>query len=205
MYQLHAAAILNLPVARRNEFERLAGGQEEPLQSVFSFKQSIEVKKGTADHLHHIYARTDGSFFPHPDLNGWERRLLDSEEHRKGFIGWFRNPALGEDRIAVPYRDAKGVWRSKSPDFLVFHKDASSLVTCALLEPHDIGNHESYLVAKGLADFAGKFSQVFTRVELTIESGKSLKRLDLAKPSIRRQVLALNSNDALTNLFERLS
>lgn len=204
LYAANLTSIMSLPPARRSDIQRLAGGQDAPMLSAFSFKDKIEVRRGSVPHRQHIYSDPDGDFAPVPLLNGWENAALVQEELRQGFLGWFRNPVAGEERLAIPYKDTAGTWRSKSPDFLVFHREVDGRIHCALIEPHDISDDESFLIAKGLAEFASAFESTFSRVELTLQFDHEVKRLDLAKPSVRREVLAINSNDALRRLFKTI-
>lgn len=200
LYGKHSAAIRTLPIAKRRDIERLAGGQEKPILSSFAFKKVIEVKRGPESVEGHIYCAEDGTFNPTKKLNNWEQGVLDEERSRPGFMGWFRNPEIGEDRVAVPYRDSAGTWRTKAVDFVVFRQREGSIF-CSLLEPHALKDGDSWCKAKGLAEFAVSHGDEFDRVEMTIEEGAKIKRLDLKKPSWRKKVLAINSNEALKAIF----
>jgi type III restriction enzyme len=177
----------------------LAGEQEKPILAIFRFKEVTEIKCGPASEQGHIYCSADGGFRPTKKLNNWEQNILSEEQKKPEFIGWFRNPETGEDRVAIPYRDGAGTWRTKSPDFIVFHRDGKNIV-CGLVEPHDIASDNSWCIAKGMADFAALHKE-FARIELTIEDGKKIKRIDLTKPSWRKRVQTIGSNDALKALF----
>ena len=203
LYAKHATAIQALPVARKRDIERLAGGQEKPILSTFLFKEVIEIKRGPIAEQHHIYCSDDGGFNPSKMLNGWEKRILDAERDRPGFIGWFRNPESGEDRVAIPYRDGFNTYRSKAPDFIVFHKEKDQ-IACSLVEPHDISDSNSWCIAKGMADFAGEQGACFTRIELTIEVAGKIKRIDVSKPSWRKRVQGVTNNEALKALFAEI-
>jgi type III restriction enzyme len=203
LYTKHAKAIQALPAGKRRDIERLAGGQEKPIPSTFRFKDVIEIKRGPSSEDDHIYCTEDGEFHPTKKLNGWEQTILDEERKRPGFIGWFRNPEQGDDRVAICYKDGEGTWRTKSPDFLVFHKEKGSVV-CSLVEPHDISGKNSWCIAQGMAEFAKEYSAEFERVDLTIEDGQKGKRLELAKPSWRSKALAVTSNEALKAVFAQI-
>ena len=204
LYKQHQAAIISQPPARRNEIEKLAGGQNKPIPSVFTFKDVIEIKRGEVAEDYHIYSDSEGHFHPPKDLNSWERNILGIEEEKPGFIGWFRNPEMGDDRVAVPYQDGDGTWRAKSPDFVIFHK-IKDVVLCSLIEPHDINDSSSWAIARGLANFAEDNAGKFHRIELTIEENELVKRIDLTAPSMRTKVLGINSNDALRALFDQIA
>ena len=200
LYGVHSAAIRTLPIAKRRDIERLAGGQEKPILSSFSFKEVIEVKRGPESVEGHLYCAEDGTFYSTKKLNSWEQDVLDEERGRPGFLGWFRNPEMGEDRVAIPYRDSVGTWRTKAVDFVVFHQREGSIL-CSLLEPHALNDDNSWCKAKGLAEFADSHGDEFDRIEMAIEEGTKIKRLDVKKPSWRKRVLAINSNDALKAIF----
>ncbi len=203
IYSSNLREIHSLPYGKRLEIEKLAGGQERPIPAIFKFKDSIEVKKGPVDVRDHIYVDDKGDFAPMPHLNNWERKILEKEEEKPSFLGWFRNPATGDERLCIPYKDYTGTWKSKSPDFLVFHQAEDDEVRCSIIEPHDLSDHGSYLIAKGMAEFAEANSTVFDRIELTAEVGQEVKRLNFAMPGVRREVAALHSNDALLTLLRR--
>jgi len=203
LYSKHATAIQALPLARKRDIERLAGGQEKPVLSTFLFKEVIEIKRGPNAEQHHIYCSDDGGFNPCKTLNGWERRILEAEQDRPGFIGWFRNPESGEDRVAIPYRDSFNTYRSKAPDFIVFHKEKDE-IACSLVEPHDVSDSNSWCIAKGMAEFAGDRGASFARIELTIEVAGKIKRIDVSKPSWRKRVQGVTTNDALKALFAEI-
>jgi hypothetical protein len=77
-------------------------------------------------------------------------------------------------------------------------------IVCSLVEPHDINDSNSWCIAKGMADFAGEHSSIFKRIELTIEATNKIKRIDVSKPSWRKRVQAVTSNDALKALFAEI-
>jgi len=203
LYSKNRDSIMDLPPGKRREIERLAGGQEKPVPGLFIFKDNIELRCGEVGEKEHIYCNDAGDFYPFKQLNGWERAALEAEEKRPGFIGWFRNPEVGDERVAVPYRDGKGTWRTKAPDFVVFH-ESSGKVHCALIEPHDIGDSNSWCIAQGLANFAAEHESKFSRIELVIEQDGNLKCIDLIKPSWRKKVLAANTNDSLQAVFAQI-
>ena len=203
LYTKHAKAIQALPTGKRRDIERLAGGQEKPIPTIFTLKEVIEIKRGATAEDDHIYCAEDGEFHPTKPLNGWEHGILDDERKRPGFIGWYRNPEQGDDRVAIPYKDGSGTWRTKAPDFLVFHKDGGA-VQCSLIEPHDINDTNSWCIARGMADFAQEFGAQFARIDLTIQEGEKIKRLELAKPSWRKKAQAVTTNDALKALFAQI-
>lgn len=203
LYTMHAKAIQALPTGKRRDIERLAGGQEKPIPTIFRFKDVIEIKRGPSSEVDHVYCGDDGEFHPTKKLNGWEQAILDEERKRPGFLGWFRNPEQGDDRVAIPYKDGTGTWRTKAPDFLVFHKEDGAVV-CSLMEPHDITDANSWSIVKGMADFAQDYGTAFGRIDLTIQEGGKIKRLELAKPSWRKKAQSVTTNDALKALFAQI-
>jgi type III restriction enzyme len=93
-----------------------------------------------------------------------------------------------------------GVVMPMYPDFLTVRRDGAGLVV-DILEPHSPSLTDSYAKAKGLAQFAAKHAMSFGRIEMIRVVGKEIKRLDFLDVSIRKKVLAVDSNAALDLIF----
>ena len=63
-----------------------------------------------------------------------------------------------------------------------------------ILEPHSPALPDSYAKAKGLAQFTARHWKQFGRIELIHVEGAEIKRLDLAEPEQRANVLKIDSN-----------
>lgn len=146
----------------------------------------------------HLMAAEDGTF---PiNLNGWERKVLDSEAKHSGFKGWYRNPSrASKESLAVAYKDDSGDWKAMRPDFIFFGTAHNGSVTVDLVDPH--GHHLSDALPKlrGLADFAERFPNEFRRIESVAETGGTLRVLDITKPQVRQ---AIRDGESAKALYE---
>lgn len=75
-----------------------------------------------------------------------------------------------------------------------------------ILEPHDPSREGNAVKAVGLAQFAEKHWTLFDRIQLIrrdrgADGKEHFFRLDMGKDAVRKQVLAISSNDALDRLF----
>ncbi len=79
-----------------------------------------------------------------------------------------------------------------------------------ILEPHDPSREDNAVKAVGLAQFAEKHWTLFDRIQLIrrdrgADGKEHFYRLDMGKDAVRKQVLAVSSNDQLDGLFAKLA
>ncbi len=55
-----------------------------------------------------------------------------------------------------------------------------------------------------MAEFAQDYAGQFSRIDLTIQQGQKIKRIELAKPSWRKKVQGVTTNEALKTLFAEI-
>ncbi|MPY68067.1 type III restriction endonuclease subunit R [Deinococcus sp. SDU3-2] len=161
------------PVAAQAESrERLPNGTEQDL----------------ATYLMHLMA-TDAGAFP-ADLNEWEKKVLEQEMGREGFVGWYRNPSRAlQESLAIPYTDpASGDWRAMRPDFVFFSREPGGTLVADLIDPH--GHHLADALPKlrGLADFAETYGGEFRRIQSVAEVSGQFWMLDMKQPEVRAAV-----------------
>jgi type III restriction enzyme len=75
-----------------------------------------------------------------------------------------------------------------------------------ILEPHDPSRNDNHAKAVGLAEFAEKHGQLFSRIQLirktTLAGVTDYFRLDLNRNDTRREVLRVRDNNQLDRVFE---
>ena len=99
-----------------------------------------------------------------------------------------------------------GETKAMYPDFIVVRYDPILKYVIDILEPHSFDFADNLGKAKGLARYAEAEPRI-GRVQLIHPSkdpaGKmKLKRLDLAKGSVRNKVLQATNNDDLAKIFD---
>jgi hypothetical protein len=119
------------------------------------------------------------------ELKGWERKVLDAEIQRNGFLFWYRNPDRpSQDSFGIAYKieDDTKILR---PDFLFFAKDSNNKVVVDIVDPH--GHHLADALPKlqGLARYASFHLHTFRRIEAVAEVGGKLRVLDLKEKGVR--------------------
>ena len=136
----------------------------------------------------HIFADAEG-MFP-VDLNDWERRVIEAEIARPGFVAWYRNPGSATPAsLRIAYQDDEDEWASLQPDFIVVSRRSDGSFGASIVDPH--GDHLADARAKvrALADFAERYEDRFLRVDSIAKVGDgSLRVLDLTQPSVRTEV-----------------
>lgn len=142
----------------------------------------------------HLLAAEDGTF---PlDRNGWEAEVLEREQDRPRFVGWYRNPShSSQDSLAVVYEHA-GRAHTFRPDFVFFTEDDDGTIGASIVDPH--GHHLADAIPKlrGLAAYAERFGDHFHRIDAVAKVDDKLRVLDLTEPSVRAAVTA--ASDAAT-------
>ena len=124
------------------------------------------------------------------ELGGWEQTVLEMEEARSGFIGWYRNPNRAvKESLAIPYEDGN-VWKAVRPDFIFFSQSANGIVA-DIVDPH--GTHLSDALPKlrGLASYAELHGAHFRRIEAVAEHEGTLRLLDLTKAVVREAIASV--------------
>lgn len=139
-------------------------------------------------------------------LNGWEKKVITSEQERDDFRCWYRNPSKGSEALAIPY-NYKGTVKLFYPDFLIIRKENGGDYIVDILEPHDPTRDDNVGKAKALAQYATE-NPAIGRAQLirvfNTATGEVLKRLDFAAHSeLRTKVAAIMLNDDLDKLFEQ--
>jgi len=136
----------------------------------------------------HLYADGNGKF--PVELNDWERRVVEAEIGRQGFLAWYRNPGSATPAsLRIAYQDDEGEWASLQPDFIAVSRRTDGTLGASILDPH--GDHLADALAKlrALAEFAERFSDRFVRIESVakVDDG-TLRVMDLTDPAVRAEV-----------------
>ena len=138
----------------------------------------------------HLFA--DGAGMFPVELNDWERRIVDAETGRPGFVAWYRNPGTATPAsLRIAYRDDGGAWASLQPDFLVVSRRGDGTLGASIVDPHGDYLADARAKLHALARFADQFADQFVRIESVakVDDG-SLRVLDLTEGSVRAAVLA---------------
>lgn len=133
----------------------------------------------------HLLAH-DGTF-PF-DPNDWEAYVLDREQRRPGFAGWYRNPARSsQDALAISYHHGGRV-RMLRPDFVFFSEGNDGTIAASIVDPH--GHHLGDALPKlrGLAAYAARHGQHYQRIDAVTKIGGSFRVVDLTEASVRAAV-----------------
>lgn len=171
--------IVGTPVSADEKTVRLA--KDEERIELPTFKQ-------------HLLSDQDGNFPWEP--NQAEKFVLETEMARKGFLGWYRNPPSGSrEALRIPYERGNAV-RMLYPDFVfIFNRQGTPVP--AIVDPH--GSHLSDALPKlcGLADFAEKHGEVFSRIEAVNAQGGGCVYLDLKNSEVRQLIRQASDPRAL--------
>ncbi len=196
------AAIKKLTTAEQEEYNKVQEIAKEA--EALSFLPPAEIMQSVdaGDPAYRAYSRhlyVDAAGHYTAVLNTWEHPVIEAEIADKNVVGWLRNVPRKPWALSLPY-EMGGVVMPMFPDFLVVRRDGAGLVV-DILEPHSPSLTDSYAKAKGLAQFAAKHAMSFGRIEMIRVVGKEIKRLDFLDVSIRKKVLAVDSNAALDLIF----
>jgi type III restriction enzyme len=189
-------AILNTTGSTRDAYTRVREQTTSP--EVVTIELRINERAATKDRngddlstfAGHLYADGIG-MFP-VELNDWERRVVEAEITRPGFVAWYRNPGSATPAsLRIAYQDDEGKWASLQPDFIVVSRRTDGTLGASIVDPHGDYLADARGKLQALATFAQEFSDRFVRVESVakVEDG-SLRVLDLADPTVRAEILA---------------
>ncbi len=188
--------IKNLTGVRRDEFIRVQE-QASSLEVVTVRLRSNEraaTKDGDGLDLPrlpgHVFSDANG-LFP-VTLNDWERKVMDAELGRPGFVAWYRNPGTATPAsLRIAYENDAGEWQSLQPDFIVVSRLDDGSLAASIIDPH--GDHLADARGKlrALAAFAEAHGDRFVRIESIAKADDgSLRVLDLMDLAVRSAVVA---------------
>ncbi|MHB8459839.1 MAG: DEAD/DEAH box helicase family protein [Candidatus Limnocylindrales bacterium] len=199
--------ILNTVGATRDAYTRVQEQTTVPETVTVQLRQNerAATKDRNGDDLprygHHVFADTDGRY--PVDLNDWERRVVEAEVDRPGFVAWYRNPGSATPAsLRIAYQNDVEEWASLQPDFIVVSRRTDGTLGASIVDPHGDYLADARAKLQALAAFAERFGDRFVRIESVakVEDG-SLRILDLADPAVRAEVLAFQGGK-VTALYQ---
>jgi len=192
--------IRQLPDERRQRYRRLRKQARAPEPYTIELPATILGQAGGPPWKRHLYVGKGKTY--HTELNQWETEVLNAALAEDGAVGWLRNPPRKEWSLCVPYKGAGGDDRGLYPDFLVFRQHDSHVV-CDIIDPHSHALADAWPKAAGLAEYATRHGDNYSRIKLIAKIGNVLKELDLTDETTRAAVRAVDSNAALLRLLEQ--
>jgi len=203
-YGKHRRAIAKLKEQQKRQYERLRLATSEPVSIPWELPISIDFRRTAeaAEYERHLYLEEDGGF--RADLTTWEEGTLQEELDNPAVIGWLRNMDRKPWSLEVPYEYGGSV-KPMFPDLVVVRKEQDEYIF-DVLEPHDDSRSDNAAKAKGLAQFAEKHWDLFGRIQLIRKQRDAAGveryfRLDVGEESVRREVLAVESDAHLDRIF----
>lgn len=203
----HRVAIKNTTGATRDAYTRVMEQTTAP--EAVTVQLRLNERAATKDrdgedlptYPGHLFADADGAF--PVDLNDWERRVVEAEIARPGFVAWYRNPGTATPAsLRIAYQNDAGEWASLQPDFIVVSRRTDGSLGASIIDPH--GDHLADARAKlrALADFAERHDGRFVRIDsiAKVDDG-SLRVLDLTDPEVRAEVRAFEGGK-VTALYQ---
>ncbi len=118
------------------------------------------------------------------ELNGWERKVLETESKRDGFKFWYRNPQQsGQSSLGIAYIEADQ-HKVVRPDFVFFAEHEGKLVA-DLVDPHGLQFADALAKLQGLATYAENHLNAYRRIESVAEANGVLRSLNLQRSDVR--------------------
>lgn len=189
----------------RKQYSDIVADGDKVSKHNFTLPETISarIEKGGDTYIDHLYADEDGKAII--KLNSWEKAVIEEEEKKSDFVCWLRNQVRQSWSLCIPY-EIDGEIKATYPDFIVVRKDDQLGYVIDILEPHNPEFKDNLGKAKGFAKYAEEEVRI-GRIQLIRMSkdpaGKNrLKRLDLAKGSVRNKVMSAINNDELDHIFD---
>jgi type III restriction enzyme len=194
----HRVDIKGLSDKRRAAYETIKQMSTEPQDTelekpaVWMEPTTERAPDGTETPLptysHHLMCDAAGQF--PADLNGPEKRVLETEMNRTGFVAWYRNPSrAGSYSLGIAYGEGEDM-RMVRPDFLICAKQADGSIAVDIVDPHGTQFSDALAKLRGLAAYAEQYAGKVRRVDAIAAVGDTLKVLDLTDAGVREAVAA---------------
>lgn len=187
----HGAAIKALSDDRREAYRQIVEMSSDPqdvelVKPEAKFEPTRVLEGGSETDLptwkDHLLC-DEGGKYP-AELNGWERKVLETESKREGFKFWYRNPQQpGQSSLGIAYLDANQ-HKVVRPDFLFFAEQDGMLVA-DIIDPHGLQYADALPKLQGLSTYAEAHPTAYRRIESVAEANGVLRFLDLKRPDVR--------------------
>jgi type III restriction enzyme len=199
LFDRHRSEIRKLRETKRRAYERLRAASTVPEALDWHLQDTIDFRRDPTSSTweRHLFIEEDGTF--RADLGTWEAGVVIEELKRPDTIGWLRNVDRKPWSLEIPYQTG-GIARPMFPDMLMVRKEGKDF-RFDILEPHDPSLADNLEKAKGLADFAEKRGDVFSRIQLIRKQGSRFARLELNRSAIRDKLRLVTSNAQIDDLF----
>ncbi|SEK98334.1 DEAD/DEAH box helicase [Ruminococcus albus] len=164
---------------------------------------SAKVEKDGIVYDNHLFADENGK--SRIKLNNWEKGVLEEEQNQPDFVCWLRNPPRKPWSLCIPYEN-DNTTKAAYPDFIIVKKDEELGYVMDILEPHNPDFDDNLGKAKGFANYAEEEKRIgrlqLIRTTRDAAGKERFIRLDMAKGSVRKKVLAAINNDELDHIFD---
>jgi len=187
----HRADIKALSDDRKESYRQIVEMSSDPqdvelVKPEAKFEPTKALESGNETDLatwkNHLLCDKEGKY--PAELNGWERKVLETEAKRDGFKFWYRNPQQpGQSSLGIAYIEADQ-HKVVRPDFLFFAEHEDKLVA-DLVDPHGLQYADALPKLKGLATYAENHSTAYRRIESVAEANGVLRVLNLQRQEVR--------------------
>lgn len=164
---------------------------------------SAKVERDGIVYDDHLFADENGQ--ARIKLNNWEKGVLEEEQKQSDFVCWLRNPPRKPWSLCIPYEN-DNTTKPTYPDFIIIKKDETLGYVMDILEPHNPDFDDNLGKAKGFANYAEEEKKIgriqLIRTTRDAAGKERFIRLDMAKGSVRKKVLAAINNDELDHIFD---
>ncbi len=198
----HGDAVASLSEDKKAKYAEVRAMAREPeivhpglpiTPITMSGDESIDTYKG------HLYANAEGNF--RSDLKSWEQHVLKVESERADFTAWYRNPPGGQRALRIPFETTNG-YGKMYPDFIILQSSDGDSVSASVVDPHGQFLADASDKLRGLAEYAAKHGDSFTRIVSVIKNERGeFRMLDLKDPTIRKSLKNLRSQDDIENIY----
>ena len=196
----HAKAISKLDPEDQVRVDEVRALAPDPVQlPTWALPDAYSVRADEQVWEKHLFTTSEGKY--PAGLNSWERKVLDAEMARPGFVAWFRNLDRKRWSLRVPYQVGTE-WRPLYPDFLVIDRDEDGDLRVSIVDPHLGKLEDAVPKAIGLARYAERHARQFGRIDLVTVEKNVVRRLDLTDAPTRASVAAATSTQHLEALFQ---
>jgi hypothetical protein len=150
----------------------------------------------------HLYAASDGKF--RTKLGSWEQHAIGVESARDGFVAWYRNPVGGQRSLRIPY-DAGNGYGKLYPDFIVLHEGDDGVIRASIIDPHGHYLSDASDKLRGLATYAEKHGNDYSRVIAVIKNADGdFRQLDLKDATVRTALAKVRTEENIEQVYTQL-